>query len=368
MDISKRLALSYYKTIAVLNQAHQVSLVQHQSTQKIYVKKVLQIYHLPIYEYLSTHPVKGIPRIVDYMEENGQLTVIEEYISGCSLQEKLESGDLTADSIRRYTSELCDILEHLHTLHPPIIHRDIKPSNIMITSCDHVVLLDFNAAKYFKAAASDTTLLGTQGYAAPEQYGFGSSSPRTDIYALGVLLRELCSVLTDSPADLSQISEKCTQMDPENRFSSVKEIKSALYSVKCPSAKRADRFSSSAGAVTSGKRDVLPPGFRTGVLWKKVVAVCSYILLGWLSLSLVIKDEAGHLLPTGQLWFERIFVLLAGLSVICITCDYLHVQKRFQLDHIRQPLLRWLCVIGLDVSAVFFLVLCMVLLESVLFT
>lgn len=368
MDISKRLALSYYKTIAVLNEEHQVSLVQHQSTKKIYIKKILQVYHLPIYEYLSTHTITGIPRIIDYMEEDGQLTVIEEYISGCSLQEKMENKDLTADSIRRYTGELCDILENLHTLHPPIIHRDIKPSNIMITSCDHVVLLDFNAAKYFKAAASDTTLLGTQGYAAPEQYGFGSSTPRTDIYALGVLLRELCNVLTDILDDISQISEKCTQMDPENRFSSVKEIKSALYSVKYPSPKAKDRFLSSADAVTSDKRDVLPPGFRTGILWKKAVAVFSYILLGWLSLSLVIKDDAGHLLTAGQLWFERIFVLLAGLSVICITCDYLHVQEHFRLDRIRQPLLRWLCVIGLDVSAVFLLVLCMVLLESVLFT
>ena len=75
---------------------------------------------------------------------------------------------------------------------PPIIHRDIKPSNIIITAYNRAVLLDFNAAIYYSCQSTeDTILLGTQGYASPEQYGFGSSSPQTDIYSMGILFREL---------------------------------------------------------------------------------------------------------------------------------------------------------------------------------
>ena len=81
--------------------------------------------------------------------------------------------------------------EHLFQI-PAIIHRDIKPSNIIITAYNRAVLLDFNAAKYYSCQSTeDTVLLGTQGYASPEQYGFGSSSPQTDIYSMGILFREL---------------------------------------------------------------------------------------------------------------------------------------------------------------------------------
>lgn len=74
---------------------------------------------------------------------------------------------------------LCNILNALHSMTPPIIHRDIKPSNIIITSYNYAMLLDFNAAKQFSGQnESDTVLIGTPGYAAPEQYGFGSSSPK----------------------------------------------------------------------------------------------------------------------------------------------------------------------------------------------
>lgn len=369
MDISKRLALSYYKTIAVLNEDHHVSLVQHQSTKKIYVKKILGVYQLPVYEYLSSHPITGIPRIINFAEEQGQLTVIEEYISGCSLQEKIEERSLTVDLVTRYLQELCDILEQLHSVDPPIVHRDIKPTNIMITHNDHVVLLDFNAAKYYsEKSAADTMLLGTQGYAAPEQYGFGSSSPRTDIYGLGIVMQELCTVLPDIPKSFSQIAAKCTQMNPKDRFSSAAEVRMALLSAE-DSPKRAPAFSAqSVGEVSLSRRELLPPGFRSNTPWKIVSASFSYIILIWLALSLITKDPSGNVLAAGPQWFERFFFLFMELCVVCITCDYLHIQRFFHLQHIRQPILRWLCVIAIDVVIVFVLTLCMLELESLIFS
>ena len=368
MDIAKRLALSYYKTIAVLDAPHQVSLVQHQDTRKIYVKKILQVYHLPVYEYLAAHPIFGVPRIIDYMEEQNQLTVIEEYISGDTLQSKLDDHAITIDAARHYMLELCDILQQLHSLDPPVVHRDIKPSNIMITSCDHVVLLDFNAAKYYtENADSDTTLLGTQGYAAPEQYGFGSSSPRTDIYAVGVLLQEICHILPDAASAFAQIAEKCMHMDPKDRFSSVAELKTALLCTDSHAGSALQGAAAAATKTATGKRAFLPPGFRTGVLWKKILAAISYTFLIWLSLTIVIRDVAGNNLAAGPQWLERIFLLLMGLAVICFTCDYLHIQRVFHLDRIKQPVLRWLCIVGIDTGILFVLLLFMIVSESLLF-
>lgn len=360
MDFTKRLALSYYKTIAVLDEAHHINLVQHQCTKKIYVKKVLDVYNLPVYEYLVEHTISGIPRIIEFAEEQGQLTVIEDYISGSSLEEKIEDRSLTAASVLRYVEELCDILEQLHNAEPAIIHRDIKPSNIIITGLDHVVLLDFNAAKFHsEKASSDTVLLGTQGYAAPEQYGFGSSSPKTDIYALGILLREMCSCLPDTPDRLVYIAEKCTQMDPDNRFSSVTEIRAALYSPDTPE--------HSTAGIASGKRRFLPPGFRSNTPWKMVTAVIAYTIIFWLALSLISKDPNGVVLSAGPQWYERMCFLLIELSVVGITCDYLHIQHIFQLHRIRQPILRWICVLATDIAVLFFMTLLMLQLEPVFF-
>lgn len=140
----------------------------------------------------------GIPRIIEYLEEDNRLILIEEYISGCSLQDMIDDGKLSLTDIFCYMLELCNILEILHAHSPAIIHRDIKPSNIIITNYNKAVLLDFNAAKYYSEQEKDTMLLGTQGYAAPEQYGFGASSPQTDIYSLGILLKEMTTSINYS--------------------------------------------------------------------------------------------------------------------------------------------------------------------------
>ena len=185
-------AVSSFHTIAMINEFHGVYLVQDPDTGKIYVKKVLDVYNPEVYEFLLQHPVAGTPGIIACSEEAGRMVLIEEYISGSSLQEKIEGNALSEADILRYMLDLCDILEKLHTGEQVIIHRDIKPSNIIITTYNRAVLLDFNAAKFYSPeSAEDTVLLGTKGYAAPEQYGFGSSSPQTDIYALGMTLQKM---------------------------------------------------------------------------------------------------------------------------------------------------------------------------------
>ena len=242
--------LSCYEEISQLNKGHRVSIVRHRETGKIYVKKILSVYSLAVYSALYERPVKHTPRICALCEDRGTLTVIEEYISGDSLDEILEKrGPLPEQETIRIAVMLCRILEELHSFDPPLIHRDIKPSNILMTEAGEIVLLDMNAAKFMDAdKAADTRLLGTPGFAAPEQFGFGSSTTATDLYAVGVLMDTLLSGTSPAAGDrgtgltpgshipgshipgsqadprLRQIIGKCRELDPKRRYSSASDL------------------------------------------------------------------------------------------------------------------------------------------------
>ena len=106
------------------------------------------------------------------------------------------------------------------------IHRDITPSNVMLGNNDEVFLLDVNVAKkYVPDQLEDTKLLGTLYYAAPEQVGFGhgASTPKTDIYALGVLLNVLITGKLPkeekAKGEVWVIVDRCIKLDPEERYS-----------------------------------------------------------------------------------------------------------------------------------------------------
>ena len=177
MTIEQELSLSFYQQVADIDAEHHIYLVQDVRTHKFYVKKLLTTYNAEIYRYLQKHPVANTPKIILAEEDGKILTVIEEYIPGDTLEELLEQqSTLSEDQVIEITAQLCTILADFHSCNPAIVNRDIKPSNIKISPDGIVKLLDMNAAKWSNAdAAKDTMLLGTQGYAAPEQYGFGPS-------------------------------------------------------------------------------------------------------------------------------------------------------------------------------------------------
>lgn len=354
MDYAGRLAISYYNTIATINSSHKIYLAQHRETAKIYIKKILDIYNPDIYKYLMEHHITGIPQLYNVYEENGQLTLIEEFISGRSLQEIIDARTLTLDLIIRFVSELCDILEKLHILTPPIIHRDIKPSNIIITPCCHVVLIDFNAAKFLTDTSDhDTVLLGTKGYAAPEQYGFGFSTPQTDIYALGILLQELSSALSVKTNIFDTLISKCTKMNPSDRIQTVQELKIEIEKLQKDN-------NVGHNAADSQRKGLAPPGFRTRTPWKMFTASIVYLFIFWTCLSMEVKD-----ITVFHLWLERITSLFIMLSIVFCCFNYCNVQRFISLCTNKHPFMRCIGIVILNLAVVFFLILVMLLLETI---
>ena len=191
------------------------------------------------------HP--HLPSIIDVIDCDDTFLIVMDYIEGNPLSKALEtSGSQNQDDVIEWAKQLCDVLGYLHSRKPPIIYRDMKPSNVMLKPDGNVMLIDFGTAREFKySSVADTTCLGTQGYAAPEQFGgHGQTDARTDIYCLGATMYHL--VTGHNPATppyemypirqwnpmlssgLEEIILKCTQRNPEDRYQSCAELLYAL--------------------------------------------------------------------------------------------------------------------------------------------
>ncbi|BCL79511.1 protein kinase [Ktedonobacteria bacterium brp13] len=161
---------------------------------------------------LSALNHQHLPRIYDHFTDPDHWYLVMQFIEGVTLEYSLKdsknsttstmqgSRRLPLDEILDIALQLCDVLQYLHTQTPPIIYRDLKPSNIICSPRGQLYLIDFGIARYYKEGKrKDTIPLGSPGYAAPEQYGKAQTTPRADIYSLGVLLHQLLS--GDDPSE-----------------------------------------------------------------------------------------------------------------------------------------------------------------------
>lgn len=191
------------------------------------------------------HP--NLPSIIDVIDGDGTFLIVMDYIEGNPLSKALEtSGAQAQEDVIEWSKQLCDVLGYLHSRKPPIIYRDMKPSNVMLKPDGNVMLIDFGTAREFKSnSVADTTCLGTQGYAAPEQFGGqGQTDARTDIYCLGATMYHLVTghnpctppyemypIRQWNPSlssGLEEIILKCTQRNPDDRYQSCAELLYAL--------------------------------------------------------------------------------------------------------------------------------------------
>ena len=190
-----------------------------------------------------------IPRIFDRFSEQNRHYLVMEYVEGDTLEQELRTagGKLPEERVIEIALQVLDTLEYLHHREPPVIYRDLKPSNIMIGPSGKVKLIDFGIARHFQPLSS-ATMVGTQGYAPPEQYR-GKVETRSDLYALGAtmhhalsgrdptteppfsfpLLRKLCPDVNPALADL--VSEALIY-DVERRIRDVDEMKHRLLAIR----------------------------------------------------------------------------------------------------------------------------------------
>ena len=214
-----------------------VYLVRSQLDEGIYIKKELKNYNIDVYNQIIKIQSIYMAKIYEIFKYDDSLIVIEEFINGKTLQRILDdNGPLDEDIAIGYIINLCSILDILHNQNPPVIHRDIKPSNIMIDNNGVLKLIDFDVSRVYREERNmDTHILGTKGYASPEQFGFEQTDCRSDIYSVGVLINVLTTgkhikeKLNDGR--LKGIIEKCTSISPDNRYSSVKELQIDLNKI-----------------------------------------------------------------------------------------------------------------------------------------
>lgn len=246
----------------------------------------------------------NVARIYDAYKDEEYGYIIEEFVNGVTLEEKMEASSISEKQAFYYALQICRGLFAVHSR--KFVHRDISSKNIMVLDDDTVKIVDFGIAReYDQNKTTDTVMMGTNGYAAPEQYGFSQSDARSDIYSVGVLLNEM---LTGQLPQNSlwrgrgqEIISKATAMDPRDRYeyaydmaNDIEEIlinskdweldiTRGLFREQVMIFNRSTKIRALRFRVPKG---TWLPGFRSGYLWKMIVALAYYFVC----LLLIIPD------------------------------------------------------------------------------
>ncbi|HIU04520.1 MAG TPA: protein kinase [Candidatus Coprousia avicola] len=270
-----------------------------------------------------------LPRVVECYKTGSELVVVTEYVPGETLAAYVARRGGSPALAREVFPVLCEAVAELHGVcDPPLIHRDLKPQNVIIAP-EGLFLIDFGIARRYRDdAASDTVHLGTRAYAPPEQYGFGQTDVRSDVYALGRLLAfcltgeeprpgadEMAGAAEAAPA-LAPVLARATAFDPAERYGDVPELAAAFAGVvpgadaptsasviAAASPARADSTPSAAAVRAAAPKGGLPWG---GIAWNLVVVV---FVLACLAASV---DEMFHPSPANAgrpFWYQALLCL-----------------------------------------------------------
>lgn len=214
------------------NSRHEKTVLENSSGAKLVRHVMFKPADIAVYKKLATISCPNLCRILEVSEYDEGYVIYEEYCDGMNIAEVMGSRDMSEYEAVETACRICVGLDALHSC--GIIHRDIKPDNIIICNDNNVKIIDFDIAKIYKSnKTTDTSTLGTIGFAAPEQYGFSQSDVRSDLYSLSVLLnymltREHPSVKLCENKHLSKLLTKCLSINPTDRYSSAKELYIAL--------------------------------------------------------------------------------------------------------------------------------------------
>lgn len=220
-----------YELVRVLKESSRsnVRLICHKNTGKKFICRQFNG-NAEVYRQLLRYSCTNLPMVYEVATQGEQNLVLEEYIQGDTLGTLLQDTLFSPAETRDIVLQVCRALWVLHSINA--VHRDIKPENIILRG-DQAVLIDFDAARFHKPEHNaDTQVLGTTGFAAPEQYGMSQSDIRADIYALGILINVMLTGEHPSKklaeGHLGRVVSRCTHVNPQKRYKNVLRLMEVL--------------------------------------------------------------------------------------------------------------------------------------------
>lgn len=187
---------------------------------------------------------RQVVKMMDYFIEDHRGYLVLEHIDGFSLQQMIENGKVfSEDEVIDLALQMCDILQYLHSLSPPVVHRDFTPDNLILNTSGVLKLIDFNVAQQRESTATGT-VVGKHAYIPPEQFR-GKPSPQSDFYAMGATLFFLLTGKDPEPLrqchpakernlsdGLNSVVACCTNLDTSNRYHEVPQIVASLHALR----------------------------------------------------------------------------------------------------------------------------------------
>lgn len=173
MTLAEEYRLSEYEELSLLHNTEDIYIVRNKMNGTICVRKQVSAELKAIYLFLRQQNNPCLPRIYECVEDGETLIVIEEYLTGKNLKEIMEERCISEEEAVSIAVRLCSALFPLHCANPPVICRDLKAANVMLTGDGAVKIVDFDISRMYQSGQNrDTKMMGTEGYAAPEQFGF----------------------------------------------------------------------------------------------------------------------------------------------------------------------------------------------------
>lgn len=203
--------------------------LRHKELERDLVVRQLA-YPVGAYAVLCDLSCDHLPQTYDVIDTEDGQTVLEEYVDGITVAELAQGERIRYGQARRILWGVCHALSVLHR--HGYVHRDVKPENVLVRPNGQAVLLDLNISRKVVQAGRDTVIMGTVGYASPEQLGLTQSDARTDVYACGVLLNVMLTGKHPSErlarGRAGRIVRRCTAVNPDDRYQTAQKLAEAL--------------------------------------------------------------------------------------------------------------------------------------------
>lgn len=329
MTVDEKFKLWQFTELGAISE--KAVLVKNNYSGTLMVKYTADKKCFDVFQIMEKSSAPNLMAVYDTVIENDKCVSLCEYIEGVTLEQAVKKRGIYDEyGTVNIIAQLCDGLAVLHKNR--IVHRDINPSNVMLDKNGIVKIIDFDILRIVKAGQGrDTQVMGTPGYASPEQFGFYQTDARADIYSCGVLMNYLLSGKLPNEymynGNLTPVITRCIEMDPKNRFNSVNELKQVLLGRKANvnTSKKPEKY------INYWKL----PGFRKGNPFAKFITIFFYIMyiimfLGYLNFWF--QGKYSNDIQEGILTGLCIFVFLTALPYL-VFGDFGGMSRLFSWKH-----------------------------------